>query len=75
VGVACRGPDKADGFWVQFSKVHNAWTMPFVMSPINSRVVRRSNALMNHRYGQAPLLLPVALFFTRFTYVKVERSS
>jgi len=47
-----RGPDKADGFWVQFSKVHNAWTMPFVMSPINSRVVRRSNALMNHRYGK-----------------------
>ncbi len=27
--------------------------MPFIMSPINTRVVRRSNALMDHRYGKS----------------------
>jgi short subunit dehydrogenase-like uncharacterized protein len=28
------------------------WTMPFVMAPINTKVVRRSNALMGYPYGR-----------------------
>ncbi len=27
------------------------WTAPFVMAPFNTRVVRRSNALLDHAYG------------------------
>lgn len=30
----------------------SAWTMPFVMAPINTKVVRRSNALMGYPYGR-----------------------
>ncbi len=29
------------------------WTAPFVMSPFNTRIVRRSNALLDHAYGPA----------------------
>lgn len=29
------------------------WTAPFVMSPFNTRIVRRSNALRDHAYGPA----------------------
>jgi short subunit dehydrogenase-like uncharacterized protein len=29
------------------------WTAPFLMAGFNSRIVRRSNALMGHRYGKA----------------------
>jgi short subunit dehydrogenase-like uncharacterized protein len=29
------------------------WTAPFLMAGFNSRVVRRSNALLGHRYGKA----------------------
>lgn len=28
------------------------WVAPFVMAPYNTRVVRRSNALLDHRYGR-----------------------
>ncbi len=30
-----------------------AWTAPFIMSRINTRVVRRSNALMGYAYGES----------------------
>lgn len=29
------------------------WVAPFVMAPYNTRIVRRSNALLDHRYGTA----------------------
>ena len=29
-----------------------AWTAPFLMAPINTRVVRRTNALLNYQYGR-----------------------
>lgn len=35
-----------------YDKLANKWTMPFVMQPINTRVVRRSNALLGHLYGE-----------------------
>jgi len=28
------------------------WTAPFIMAPVNTRVVRRSNALLDHAYGR-----------------------
>ncbi len=48
---AHRGSDKRD----QAGAVHHAatdlWTAPFVMAAVNTRVVRRSNALSNYAYG------------------------
>lgn len=31
------------------------WTIPFIMAPANTRVVRRSNALLHHSYGEHAL--------------------
>ena len=46
------GPDKRD----QNNVIHNhdldCWTAPFIMASINTRIVRRSNALMNFNYGR-----------------------
>lgn len=36
----------------QFDKDFSAWTAPFVMSAINTRIVQRSNALSKHAYGR-----------------------
>jgi short subunit dehydrogenase-like uncharacterized protein len=45
------GPDKGDQMRARFSKVLNKWTAPFVMAGVNTRIVRRSNALMGFSYG------------------------
>ncbi len=45
-------PDKMMPFEVKFDPHLNGWTMPFFMSPINNKIVRRSNALLNYRYGK-----------------------
>ncbi len=47
-----RGVDKKDQSGVEHSKELNKWTAPFVMSGINTRIVRRSNALMKFAYGE-----------------------
>lgn len=36
---------------VTFDAFVDRWTAPFLMAPINTRVVRRSNALLGHAYG------------------------
>ncbi|MGB2110329.1 MAG: saccharopine dehydrogenase family protein, partial [Marinobacter vinifirmus] len=36
----------------EFDKTFNAWLAPFVMGAINTRVVHRSNALQQARYGK-----------------------
>ena len=36
----------------EFDKTFNAWLAPFVMGAINTRVVHRSNAMQNARYGK-----------------------
>lgn len=36
-----------------FSEVLNAWCAPFVMAAMNTKVVHRSNALLQDRYGKA----------------------
>ncbi|MFK7913055.1 MAG: trans-acting enoyl reductase family protein [Pseudomonadales bacterium] len=49
---AREGLDGTDRNTPAYDEDFNAWIGPFVMSQINTRVVRRSNALMNYRYGR-----------------------
>ncbi|MEN0066933.1 MAG: saccharopine dehydrogenase NADP-binding domain-containing protein [Myxococcota bacterium] len=46
-----RGPDGPEATMPAWDEDFDGWVGPFVMAPINTRVVRRSNALMNFRYG------------------------
>ena len=46
------GPDKRDLMHVKFDKVSNLWIAPFVMAGINTKIVRRSNALVKFKYGE-----------------------
>ncbi len=46
-----RGPDKRDQLGVRFDGDSQRWTGPFVMAAINTRIVRRSNALLGYGYG------------------------
>ncbi|MGY4256662.1 short subunit dehydrogenase-like uncharacterized protein [Bradyrhizobium sp. USDA 4516] len=45
------GPKQPHGMKIEFDEDINAWVAPFIMSPINTRNVHRSNALMGHPYG------------------------
>ena len=47
-----RGPDKRDQQGVRWDSDMRRWTGPFVMAAINTRVVRRSNALLGWKYGR-----------------------
>ncbi|MEM9731830.1 MAG: saccharopine dehydrogenase, partial [Myxococcota bacterium] len=47
-----RGPDKGDQTGVRFDKDFDQWTGPFVMAGINTRVVRRSHALLGLPWGE-----------------------
>lgn len=47
-----RGPDQRDQMGAQKSPHMDRWTAPFVMSAINTRVVRRSNALLGFPWGE-----------------------
>lgn len=46
-----RGDDENDQTTAIYDKDFKSWTSPFAMAAINTRVVRRSNALMDHAYG------------------------
>lgn len=46
------GPDRKDLMKVVYDETAKSWIMPFVMAGINTRVVRRSNALANYPYGK-----------------------
>jgi short subunit dehydrogenase-like uncharacterized protein len=46
-----RGSDVNDQTGAIWDEDFERWTLPFVMAAINTRVVRRSNALMDYRYG------------------------
>lgn len=46
-----RGPDRPD-FMGPKRDADGRWTAPFVMAGVNTRVVRRSNALLDHAYGR-----------------------
>ena len=47
------GPDKKDLRSVIYDKEAKSWIAPFVMAGINTKIVRRSNALFNHKYGKS----------------------
>ena len=47
-----KGPDSGDQMSAKFSKEIDKWTAPFMMAGVNTRIVRRSNALMGFNYGQ-----------------------
>jgi short subunit dehydrogenase-like uncharacterized protein len=47
-----RGPDGPDQRGTVWDADVNSWTAPFVMAAVNTRVVRRSNALMDYAYGR-----------------------
>lgn len=46
-----RGPDKPDDEHPVYDEEFQQWSSTFVMAVINTRVVRRSNALAGHPYG------------------------
>jgi len=45
------GPDGGTQLGARYEQDVGVWTGPFLMAPINEKVVRRSNALMDDRYG------------------------
>ena len=45
------GPDKQDLQKVIFDKISKSWIAPFVMAGINTKIVRRSHALIDFKYG------------------------
>jgi short subunit dehydrogenase-like uncharacterized protein len=47
-----RGPDGGDQLNVRFEPKIGAWTGPFLMASVNTRVVRRTNALLENAYGR-----------------------
>ncbi len=46
------GPDRMMPLEVTWDRDLQAWTKPFFMGPMNSKVVRRSNAIMGYPYGR-----------------------
>ncbi|MDX1734131.1 MAG: saccharopine dehydrogenase NADP-binding domain-containing protein [Halioglobus sp.] len=50
-GVAT-GPDKPDQRGAVYDETFGQWTSPFIMAAINTRVVRRTNALLGLPWGQ-----------------------
>ncbi len=49
---AATGPDGPDQTGARFDKDFNQWTSPFMMAVVNTRVVRRSNALLGFPWGE-----------------------
>jgi short subunit dehydrogenase-like uncharacterized protein len=46
------GPDRNEGLRPRLDADRGVWTAPFLMAMINTRVVRRSNALLGYPYGR-----------------------
>lgn len=46
------GPDRMMPVQVTWDSDLQAWTKPYFMGPMNAKVVRRSNAIMNYPYGR-----------------------
>lgn len=46
------GPDDRDQRTVLYNKEARSWTAPFVMAAVNTKVVRRSHALLGYPYGK-----------------------
>ncbi len=46
------GPDGRDQAGVEYHDDSGTWTAPFVMGSVNTRIVRRTNALLQYAYGR-----------------------
>ena len=46
------GPDSGDIATAFYDDDFEAWVAPFIMAQINTRVVRRTNELLDYRYGK-----------------------
>ena len=46
------GPDEPDLTKVAYDNMAKSWILPFIMAGINTKVVRRSNALSGYSYGK-----------------------
>jgi short subunit dehydrogenase-like uncharacterized protein len=46
------GPDRNDSRSVEHWPDHKTWTAPFIMAGCNTRVVRRTHALLSHPWGE-----------------------
>ncbi|MEO1173317.1 MAG: hypothetical protein AAFX94_14890 [Myxococcota bacterium] len=46
------GPDGYDQRDVRYNEAQATWTAPFMMAPINTRVVRRGHALLGYPWGK-----------------------
>jgi len=49
---AAKGPDTPDQIGAFFDPDFGQWTAPFIMAAVNTRVVRRSNALLGFPWGE-----------------------
>lgn len=49
---APKGPDGRDQMGMKYDKDLKMWTSPFIMASINTKIVRRSNALLDFHYGK-----------------------
>ena len=48
-----RGPDRSDQRGIRFEVDAQNWTAPFIMATVNTRVVRRSHALLGYPWGES----------------------
>jgi short subunit dehydrogenase-like uncharacterized protein len=48
-----RGPDRGDQRGIRFDSDAGSWTAPFIMATVNTRVVRRSHALLGYPWGDS----------------------
>jgi short subunit dehydrogenase-like uncharacterized protein len=55
-------PEERDQLGVRYSRELGRWTAPFVMASVNTRVVRRSNALLGYPWGKDFLYSEVTSF-------------
>lgn len=46
------GPSQPSGLMPEYDKSAGVWVVPFVMAPINTKNVHRTNFLLNHAYGK-----------------------
>ncbi|HEV2568919.1 saccharopine dehydrogenase family protein [Sphingomonas sp.] len=46
------GPDQPNMMLPHYDSAVNAWVAPFIMAPINTKNVHRTNALLGHPYGR-----------------------
>ncbi len=48
-----RGADRGDQRGIRFDQDAQSWTAPFIMATVNTRVVRRSHALLGYPWGES----------------------